>query len=227
MQLENRISRNVNTSAGVPCKDREWAATLAGCAKTYLWPHSTIQGILTNEKYCGDVLAQKTFKDGVIGGKTIKNMGQLPQVLIQNNHPAIISREQFRAVQEEMKRRIARKSPMKTGVTDRAKYSAKFALSERLICGECGTLYRRCTWTARGKKRKVWRCVSRLENGTKYCKNSPTMEESALQEAIMAGINALMQPAEQTAQKIADSFFLEVTPHRSGTMTLGEVKRTY
>ncbi len=189
------------------------------------WSVSTIQRILTNEKYCGDVLAQKTFKEGVIGGKTVKNTGQLPQVLIQNNHPAIISREQFCAVQEEMKRRSAMRSPTKEAVTGRGCYSAKYALSDRLVCGECGTLYRRCTWTARGKKRKVWRCVSRLEHNTKYCKNSPSMEEGALQEAIMAGINALMQPAEQTTQKIADSFFLEVTPHRSGTMTLGEVKR--
>ena len=74
------------------------------------WQICGIKGILINEKYCGDVLGQKTFKDRVIGGKVIKNTGQLPQVLIQNNHPGIVSRETFYAVQEEMKRRGAAKS---------------------------------------------------------------------------------------------------------------------
>ena len=75
------------------------------------WEPATIKAILKNEKYCGDVLGQKTFKEGVIGGKVQKNTGQLPQVLVQNNHPAIISRELFYAVQKETKRRTAAKSP--------------------------------------------------------------------------------------------------------------------
>ena len=70
------------------------------------WLISSIKSILTNEKYCGDVLGQKTYKESVIGGKVMKNNGQLPQVLVQNNHPAIISREMFYAVQEEMKRAV-------------------------------------------------------------------------------------------------------------------------
>ena len=56
--------------------------------------------------------------------------------------------------------------------TEQGKYSAKYALSELLVCGECGTPYKRCTWARNGKKRIVWRCVSRLEFGTKYCHNS-------------------------------------------------------
>ena len=138
------------------------------------------------------VLAQKTFKDSVIGGKVQKNTGQLPQVLVQNNHPAIISRELYYEVQEEMKRRTTIKSPSAKSSTGRSCYSSKYALSERLVCGECGTLYRRCTWTNRGKKKIVWRCVSRLDHGTKYCKESPSMEETALQRAIIEAINSSM-----------------------------------
>ena len=107
------------------------------------WQICGIKGILINEKYCGDVLGQKTFKDQVIGGKVIKNTGQLPQVLIQNNHPGIVSRETFYAVQEEMKRRGAAKSPSAKSPTGRTSYTSRYALSERLVCGECGTLYRR------------------------------------------------------------------------------------
>ena len=69
------------------------------------------------------------------------------------------------------------------------KYSSKYALTELLFCGECGTPYRRVTWTVKGKKKVVWRCISRLDYGKKYCKNSPSIEENALQSAIMRAIS--------------------------------------
>lgn len=189
------------------------------------WEAATIKAILKNEKYCGDVLAQKTFKDSVIGGKIQKNTGQLPQVLVQNNHPAIISRELYYEVQEEMKRRTAAKSPSTKSSTGRTRYSSKYALSERLVCGECGTLYRRCTWNIRGKKKIVWRCVSRLDHGTKYCKQSPTMEETALQDAIMNAINRSMDASGELARNAAAGFLMILKPQEKAEFTLGEVKR--
>ena len=189
------------------------------------WKISSIKSILTNEKYCGDVLGQKTFKECVIGGKVQKNNGQLPQVLIQNNHSGIVSREVFYAVQEEMKRRTAARSPSTKSATGRTSYASKYALSERLVCGECGTLYRRCTWNIRGKKKIVWRCVSRLDHGTKYCKQSPTMEETALQTAIMDAINATMASKEDLVKGITDAVILMLKPKENAIFTLGEVKR--
>ena len=91
------------------------------------WQVSTIKAILINEKYCGDALGQKTFKENVIGGKVQKNNGQLPQVLVQNNHPAIVKRKQFYEVQEEMKRRTAAKSPSAKASTGRTSYASKYA----------------------------------------------------------------------------------------------------
>lgn len=189
------------------------------------WEPATIKSILKNEKYCGDVLAQKTFKECVIGGKVQKNTGQLPQVLVQNNHPAIISRELFYAVQEEIKRRTAGKSPSAKSATGRSCYASKYALSERLVCGECGTLYRRCTWNIRGKKKIVWRCVSRLDHGTKYCKQSPTMEETALQRAIMDAVNSAMGSRGDLVKGITDTVILMLMPKENAVFTLGEVKR--
>ena len=189
------------------------------------WEPATIKSILKNEKYCGDVLAQKTFKECVIGGKVQKNTGQLPQVLVQNNHPAIISRELFYAVQEEIKRRTAGKSPSTKSATGRSCYASKYALSERLVCGECGTLYRRCTWNIRGKKKIVWRCVSRLDHGTKYCKQSPTMEETALQRAIMDAVNSAMDSRGDLVKGITDTVILMLKPKENAVFTLGEVKR--
>ena len=67
-----------------------------------------------------------------------------------------------------------------------------------LICGECGTPYRRCTWTTREKTKKVvWRCISRLDYGKKYCKHSPSIEESVLQNAIT---DAIMKMAKENAE---------------------------
>ena len=189
------------------------------------WVTSSIKSILTNEKYCGDVLGQKTYKECVIGGKVMKNNGQLPQVLVQNNHPGIVAREMFHAVQEEMKRRTAARSPSSKSATGRTSYTSKYALSERLVCGECGTLYRRCTWNIRGKKKIVWRCVSRLDHGTKYCKQSPTMEETALQTAIMDAINRSMDSSGGLARNAAAGFLMILKPQENAEFTLGEVKR--
>ena len=70
------------------------------------------------------------------------------------------------------------------------------------MCGECGTPYKRCTWARNGKKRIVWRCVSRLEFGTKYCHTSPTLDEDKLHRAILEAINGL----DQTGQEITEEF---------------------
>lgn len=190
------------------------------------WGIDQIRNILSNEKYCGDVLMQKTFIQDCISKKVVKNTGQLPMYLIQNNHPAIVSREVYQAVQAEKARRSATASPStKTSSTGRTCYASKFALSERLVCGECGTLYRRCTWKRNGKTRIVWRCVSRLDYGTKYCHQSPTMDEEPLQRAIMAAISSVMAPKEKINGLITDAALEETGKLPNSAMTLGDIKR--
>ena len=100
---------------------------------------------------------------------------------VENSHPAIIERRIFDRVQEEIARRAGKKKVKQMGTkTELGRYSGKYALTELLYCGECGTPYRGCTWSRNGKKKIVWRCVSRLDYGKKYCKNSPSVEESRL-----------------------------------------------
>ena len=176
------------------------------------WTITVIRGILTNEKYCGDALLQKTFIKDCISKKVIRNTGQLPQYLIQNCHEAIVDRQIYDMVQAEMARRNAGKSPSKKNApTGRTSYASKYALSERLICGECGTLYRRCVWVKRGKRRVVWRCVSRLDYA-KYCHNSPTLEEEPLQRAILAAINEAMGNRDQLVDQITGTMETELAP---------------
>lgn len=153
------------------------------------WSSARVQSILTNEKYKGDALLQKTYIVDCISKKSKKNNGELPMYYVENNHPAIIERAVFDRVQEEISRRNSKKKVKQVGTkTELGKYSGKYALSEILYCGNCGTPYRRCTWSKNGKKKIVWRCISRLDYGKKYCKDSPSIEESILHNAIAEAI---------------------------------------
>lgn len=156
------------------------------------WHTSNVNQILRNEKYIGDALLQKTYVVDCITKETRKNNGEIPQYYVTGNHEPIISRDLFNLVQEEIARRAGkRKVAQKAVKTERGKYSSKYALTELLSCGDCGTQYRRVTWARGGKKKVVWRCINRLEYGTKYCKESPTLEESRLHTAIVAALNCL------------------------------------
>ena len=153
------------------------------------WFSERIKSILKNEKYKGDALLQKTYITDPISKRVKKNNGELPMYYVENSHPAIIERRIFDRVQEEIARRAGKKKVKQTGTkTELGRYSGKYALTELLYCGECGTPYRRCTWSRDGKKKIVWRYVSRLDYGKKYCKNSPSVEESRLHNAIAAAI---------------------------------------
>ena len=154
-----------------------------------VWQASVVQSILSNEKYKGDALLGKTYVEDCISKKVKVNAGERPQYYVENNHPAIIDAATFSRVQEELARRASKRKVKQTGTTtEQGKYCGKYALTELLICGECGTPYRRCTWTVGGKKRIVWRCINRMEYGKKYCHHSPTMEEAPLQNAIMDAV---------------------------------------
>lgn len=125
------------------------------------------------------------------------NRGERPQYYIENSHPAIIDRKTWDRAQEELARRAGKRKVKEVGTkTEQGKYSAKYALTELLVCGDCGTPYRRCTWSRNGKKRIVWRRINRLDYGTKYCKKSPTLDENLIQSALARAITDLanMEP---------------------------------
>lgn len=159
-----------------------------------VWQPGVIQSILSNEKYKGDSLLGKTYIEDCISKKVRVNAGERPQYYVENNHPAIIDAATFARVQEELARRASKRKVKQVGTkTEQGRYSSKYALTELLVCEECGTPYRRCTWTVSGKKKIVWRCISRLDYSKRYCHHSPTMEEAPLQEAIM---NAVQRTAQ-------------------------------
>lgn len=152
------------------------------------WSKNHIKDILMNERYCGDMLLQKTFTENCITKKVKKNRGEMEKYLITNNHPAIIERDEFKSVQRELARRGNIRKTSDKALTEQGKYSGKFALTDLLICGECGSPYRRKTWSRNGVKRIVWRCFNRIEHGREFCKDSISVDEDKLRRAIYRAI---------------------------------------
>ena len=89
----------------------------------------------------------------------------------------------------------------------RGRYNSKYALSERLYCGECGSPYKRVTWNIHGRKEIVWRCVNRVTYGTKFCHNSPSVQEEALHQTLLRAI-----------QNLADNYTEEVAMQINGIL---------
>ncbi|MFI3325440.1 MAG: recombinase family protein [Clostridia bacterium] len=194
------------------------------------WKIHIIQSILKNERMCGDVILQKTYVVDPISKKVKENNGELPKIFIKNNHPAIIDRATYEKAQlERSKRTSKRKTSFKTK-TEQGKYSSMYALNDILRCAECGSPYRRALWThyARGThdktRRAVWRCLNRLDNGKKYCKNSPTLDEVKLQKVIMKAIKVTAKDRKRLipilVMEIENSLWSQV----DGTINVSKVE---
>ena len=187
--------------------------------KQTTWHSEIVKSILVNEKYTGDALLQKTYITDCITKKSRKNNGELPMYLVKNHHEPIISRADFNRVQEEMARRGAKRTIAdKLTKTEQGKYSAKYALSELLVCGECGTHYRRVTWTAKGFKEIKWRCINRIQYGKKKCHNSPTVDEQVLHKAIVSAINEFCEVKDDVAKVLRESITGVLDPNLNGSV---------
>ena len=163
-----------------------------------IWSTGTIYNILINEKIMGDVLLQKTFTADYLTKRRVKNSGQQKQYYVKNHHEAVIPKTVYYKIQEEIARRSSlKKAGTRKGKTAQGVYSSKYALTGIMVCNECGAHYRRTTWAKNGKKVIVWRCINRLEHGTKRCHESPTLKEEVIQEAIMGKLHSLSIDQEE------------------------------
>ena len=184
------------------------------------WSKSVIKSILENEKYKGDVLMQKSYISDIFSKKNIKNTGELPKYLIKYHHTPIIEPEVFDRVQFELKRRHNKN--VSVGDNPITRYSSKYALTDIVVCGECGTKYKRVTWTSLGEKRIVWRCISRLKHGKRICKNSPTIPEDALQNAILKSLNTMLK-SKSTLNEMLKGSLAAILGANRGEMRIGSI----
>ena len=187
-----------------------------------VWHDSVVQKMLCNEKYIGDALLQKTYIADLFTREKRVNNGELPKYYVHDCHPAIIDRETFQKVQEEIARRSSLKKTSSKAKTQLGKYCGKYVLSELLVCGECGSPYRRVIWTQKGVKRVVWRCQNRLEHGRKICKQSPTLDEGNIHDAVISAMNELFRM--QAAKDAVKAGIAAVLAGEEQTMSLPAVE---
>ena len=146
------------------------------------WSRKIVEGLLSNEKYVGQVLLQKTI---VRDGQQIKNNTDA-QYLLPDHHPAIISKDMFDAVQAEKARRSNLETTESGSQRKATKYNSSNVLSGLLICEECGSPYRRIT---RSGGEVVWRCANRVEHGKAYCKDSVTVPDAIVKELLCRALD--------------------------------------
>jgi len=156
------------------------------------WNESNIKQILTNEKYIGDALLQKTYTVDILEKKRESNKGQVPKYYVENSHEGIIPKDIFLKVQEE----IVRRANLTKGTTQHKRvYSGRYALSGIVFCAHCGDIYRRIKWNNRGYKSIVWRCVSRVDKDGPDC-SARTVREEHLNEIAVEAINEAFREKE-------------------------------
>ena len=144
------------------------------------WQASTIESILTNEKYRGDARLQKRITVDFLTKKMKPNEGEAPQYYVENSHPAIINPSEWDLVQNEMARRKA------IG----RKYSGNSVLSSRLICGDCGEYFGSKVWHNNQPYRKtIWRCNGKYA-GTDRCQ-TPNLDEEIIKGKFVEAFNQL------------------------------------
>jgi len=145
------------------------------------WQVATIESILTNEKYKGDALLQKTFTVDFLTKKVKENEGEIPQYYVQNSHPAIIEPDEFDEVQSEFERRKKLGRPN----------ACHSPLSTKLICGDCGGFFGSKVWGSNTKyKKTIWRCNEKYKGGTKCATAHVTEDE--VKEKFLDAFNSLI-----------------------------------
>ena len=144
----------------------------------------------------GDALLQKTYTIDFLNKKRGKNNGTLPQYYIEDDHEAIIPKDIFMRVQEEM----ARRSSERDLNGRRQGFSANHAFSHMVTCECCGEHFRRLHWNNRGKKTIVWRCKTRLEDKTRC--SARTVSEDELQQGFIDAVNEMLGNSDEYLKKL-------------------------
>ncbi len=150
------------------------------------WQSTTIESILTNEKYKGSALLQKQFTVDFLTKKRKINEGEIPQYYVEHSHDAIISPSEFELVQAEF---LRRKSLGK-------QYNSKSIFAVRIVCGDCGNYYGSKVWHSTSKYRRViWQCNHKFKNGEKC--TTPHLYEEHIKDKFLSACNKLLKNRDE------------------------------
>ena len=168
------------------------------------WHASTVRSILSNEKYKGDALSQKSYTADFLTKKHKKNNGELPKYYVENGHEAIIAPWLFDYVQEKLSARLEYEN----------RYSGNSIYSGRIICGKCGNFYGPKIEHSNDKYRNfVWMCRNRFKSGI-YCRNTRLYEEKLpdiickMATAYISEHAQVLKLCEQVVQETGNEYLL-------------------
>ncbi len=157
------------------------------------WYESTIRKMLSNEKYKGDALLQKTYTVNFLTKKRVVNNGEVPKYYVEDSHPAIIDKGMWDAVQLEMERRRNFAEKYNIGKLDYATVNNPFA--GRVICGQCGSTFGRKVWNSNNERlrRVIWRCNSKYKVKGKIGCNSKHIDDEVLSRVFAEAFNSIVE----------------------------------
>ena len=180
-------------------KERLEADGIKNGAGNSRWHITNIYQILTNEKYIGDALLQKTWTYNTLEEKRRKNRTDAPKYYVAGSHEPIISKETFAAVQQE----LVRRADLTADGRKKRVYSGRYPYSGLLFCGHCGDVFCRVNWSVHGRKQTVWRCCTRMQDGTDVCQ-CRTIDEEALHRITVNAINRVYKMTKEAAEQVAE-----------------------
>ena len=155
------------------------------------WYSSTVQSILTNEKYCGDALLQKTFSVDFLS-KRQDNHGQVEQYHVTDSHPAIIPKEMAELVKVEFEKRANLRTTSPTG---HGQYASRYPFSGIVICGNCNSRFRRHSQISGGKTIPIWVCITKQVSHNEKCTVLP-IREVVLEQGFIECLRRLIADRE-------------------------------
>lgn len=145
------------------------------------WGCTTVESILTNEKYKGDARLQKRYTIDFLQKKMKINEGEVPQYYVENSHEAIIDPLLFDRVQQEFARR------KELGRS----YSGKSIFSSRIICADCGGYFGSKVWNSTDKyRRTIWQCNGKFKREIRC--TTPHLDEETVKSKFMTAYNQLI-----------------------------------
>jgi len=182
------------------------------------WWDSSIDNILRDEKYMGDVLLQKTYTVDFLTKKRVKNDGYVQKYYIEDNHEPIISKEMFAAVQAEFTRRSNLRG---YSITGKSKFTSTSPFSGKLFCNACGSKFVRHSWGT--GKHPVWKCINHQMNGDEAC-NQKAVKEWALEKAFVRAMTSVIGAKDSFIEKLLNNIYkgLDLQPHNFDIEQLNE-----
>jgi hypothetical protein len=165
------------------------------------WYESSSRKMLSNEKYKGDALLQKTYTVNFLTKKRVVNTGQIPRYYVEESHPAIIEKDVWEAVQLEMERRKA--FAEKHGIIKVDYATAGNPFAGRVICGCCGNSFGRKVWNSTDERLRkiIWRCNKKYTiKGEKSCKNKH-VDNKVLYQAFINTFNTILENKNYLMQR--------------------------